>query len=247
MIKGINLTELVEVVREAFGKTFRVANSDQPQPWVREVHTDAVIVRVYENDVSIMMRVPYSVNTEGQIEFADRTKWQPGRYVFVASEQKTVSGFKTVVGADGQLRWVGWSSSAYRDLDVNPWTKKGEIVTLGALKLWAEYAHKTGEYGELWWAHDEAKAIGVCDASLVQGAFLIETGTFNDTPQGKKAAAWLAAYDGKAYGPLGMSIGYEYDFVDRFDGIYEAVLIKERSVLPLAMAANRYTQFQPNV
>lgn len=157
------------------------------------------------------------------------------------------SSFKTFVGADGQLRWVGWSSSAYRDRDRNPWTQTGEIVSLGALKLWAEYAHETGEYGELWWAHDETKRIGVCDASLVHGAFLIETGTFDSTPLGQKAAAWLAAYDGSPFGPLGMSIGYEYDLVDRVDAVYDVVLIKERSVLPLAAAANLYTQFNPMV
>lgn len=175
---------------------------------------------------------------------ASQQEAEQQRRAILANEAKVRSGFKTLVGADGRARWLAWSSSAYRDRDVNPFTGGGEIVSLAALKLWAAYANKTGNFGSLWWAHDAAKKIGPCDGSFVAGAFLIETGTFDDTPLGRKAAAWLQSYDGGSYGPLGVSIGFDYQLADRLDAVYDVVLIKERSVLPLAVAANQYTQFE---
>ncbi|MFC1959494.1 hypothetical protein ACFLYO_02180, partial [Chloroflexota bacterium] len=153
------------------------------------------------------------------------------------------SGIKTFVDATGAARWLTWSSSAYRDRDTNPFTGTGEIVSLDALKTWVVRVHQTGEYGPLLWAHKAELPIGQCDASVVRGAFLLETGTFDDTVLGRAALNYLTEYDGE-FGDLGVSIGFACNVADRADGIYDRIEIVERSVLPLMVAANPYTAFQ---
>lgn len=153
------------------------------------------------------------------------------------------SGIKTFIDDDGATRWLTWSSSAYRDRDTNPFTGMGEIVSLDALKTWVIQANETDEYGPILWAHQHDLPFGQCDASVVRGAFLLETGTFDDTPLGRAALKYLSQYDGE-FGDLGVSIGFECAPADRTDGIYDRIDIVERSVLPLMVAANPYTAFQ---
>lgn len=160
-----------------------------------------------------------------------------------SAEQKSVdidrglSAFKMIVGADGQLRWMSASSNSYRD-------REDEIISAKSLRLWAEYAHKTNSHGQLLWGHDKSLPIGDCDASLVHGAFLLETGPFHDTPLGNKAINWLMEDSGQEFGPMGVSIGFYYDSIDK-EGVYNIVSIEERSVLPLSIAANENTAFIP--
>lgn len=150
---------------------------------------------------------------------------------------------KTFIDSNGQPRWVTLSSSSYRDRDVNPRTGKGEIVKLAAIKRWVATAQKAGDFGPLLWAHQDNKRIGTCDASAVAGAFLIETGTYDDTPIGRQALKYLESYNDAEFGPLGVSIGFIHHDKARRKGEYDEIAIVERSVLPLKVAANPYTAF----
>lgn len=139
------------------------------------------------------------------------------------------SGFKIYTQKDNRLRWVSWTSNAFVD-------REGEIFTTKSLEDYAERAMTGGKHGALWIGHFPVK-VGTPDSHIVFGRFLVESGLFDDTPQGKKAEAYLAAYDK----PLEMSHGYHFIKEDRDDKVYEWVDIVERSVLPAGTAANLWT------
>lgn len=139
------------------------------------------------------------------------------------------SGFKIYTQEDNRLRWVSWTSNGFED-------REGEIFTTKSLEDYAERAMTGGKHGALWIGHFPVK-VGTPDSHIVFGRFLVESGLFDDTPQGKKAEAYLAAYDK----PLEMSHGYHFIKEDRDDKVYEWVDIIERSVLPIGTAANLWT------
>lgn len=139
------------------------------------------------------------------------------------------SGFKTYEQEDGRLRWVSWTSNAFVD-------REGEIFTTKALEDYAVRAMTEDNHGALWIGHFPLK-VGTPDVHIVFGRFLVESGLFDESEHGQKAAAYLAAYEE----PLEMSHGYRYVEEDRDDKVYEWVDIKERSVLPAGTAANLWT------
>ncbi len=139
------------------------------------------------------------------------------------------SGFKVYTQEDDRLRWVSWTSNAFAD-------REGEIFTTKSLEDYAVRAMTEGKHGALWIGHFPVK-VGTPDSHIVFGRFLVESGLFDDTPQGKKAEAYLAACEQ----PLEMSHGYHYVKKDREDKVYEWVDIIERSVLPAGTAANLWT------
>jgi len=153
---------------------------------------------------------------------------------FFKHEGKEVkSSFKVFKDKDGNLRWLTFSSNAFEDLDK-------ELFTTKALEEAVEYADKTGERGPLLIYHVPSAAIGHCDYQAVQGRFLMESGTFDDTPLGSKAAEYFANSDEERQ----VSIGFEYNSGDELDGVYDWLRIKERSVTPFGAAANPWTHFQ---
>lgn len=144
-------------------------------------------------------------------------------------EKMSVSGFKVYEQSDGSLRWLDWTTNAFKDLE-------SEIFETKALEEYAVRAMDTGRHGELWLGHIPVK-VGTPDGHIVIGRFLVETGLFDGTEDGKKAGTFLAAYKD----PLEMSHRYHYIQEDRKDGIYEWLDIVERSVLPAGTAANPWT------
>jgi len=139
------------------------------------------------------------------------------------------SGFKVFEQPDGSLRWLSWTSNAFQD-------REQEIFATKALEEYASRAMDTGRHGELWLGHIPVN-VGIPDGHIVLGRFLVETGPFGDTEDGKKAATFLAAYKE----PLEMSHRYQYIEEDRADKVYEWLDIVERSVLPAGTAANLWT------
>jgi hypothetical protein len=139
------------------------------------------------------------------------------------------SGFKVYTQEDNRLRWVSWTSNAFAD-------REGEIFTTKSLEDYSVRAMTEGKHGALWIGHFPVK-VGTPDSHIVFGRFLVESGLFDDSPQGKKAEAYLAANDK----PLEMSHGYHYIKEDREDKVYEWLDIVERSVLPTGTAANLWT------
>lgn len=149
------------------------------------------------------------------------------------TQTATKGGFKVFKDKDGNLRWLSYSSNAFEDTDK-------ELFTTEALEEAVEYADKTKERGPLLVYHVPTTEIGHCDFQAVEGRFLIESGTFDDTPLGLKAAEYFASSDKERQ----VSIGFEYYDGDELDGVYDWLRIKERSVCPYGAAANPWTLFQ---
>lgn len=141
-------------------------------------------------------------------------------------------GFKVFRDKDGELRWLSYSSNAYEDLDK-------ELFTTKALEEAVGYADKSGERGPLLIYHVPTAVIGACDYQGMAGRFLVESGTFDYTPMGRKAVEYFESGDREHQ----VSIGYQYQSGDEKDGQYDWLRIMERSITPVGKAANPWTQF----
>lgn len=148
-------------------------------------------------------------------------------------ELETNHGLKVYKDKQGNARWLTHSSNAFEDFD-------HELFTTKALEEAVEYADKTGERGPLMFFHIPGTEVGQCDYQAMAGRFLIESGTFLDTPLGAKALEYLQETEDEHQ----VSIGYEYRAGDEEDGVYDWLRVKERSFLPYGTAANPWTDFK---
>lgn len=128
--------------------------------------------------------------------------------------------------ADGKLRWVMFSSTAYQDRD-------GEIVSQKALADDVARADATGEYGPLDWWHIDGLNLGQCDFNAVDGKVLIESGTFVNEAVGEAVKA--------ASDKLGGSIAFYHPANEPQDGVYKSIRRFARAVLPRNKASNLFT------
>lgn len=147
-------------------------------------------------------------------------------------EFEVESGFKVFEDEEGNVRWISFSSNAFED-------REHELFTTKALEEAVEYADKEDKRGPLLLYHIPTAEVGQCDFQAVQGRFLIESGTFNDTPMGQKALDYLMNTDEEHQ----VSIGYTYQDGDEKDGQYDWLRFRERSICPSGTAANPWTEF----
>lgn len=146
---------------------------------------------------------------------------------------KPIDAFMVIKTEDGD-RWVSYSSNAFED-------REEEIVATKALEDAILIADATGDRGPLMLWHTKGTEIGVCDFQGLQGRFLIESGTFLDTKMAQAAKAALMNSDV----PLGVSIGFAHPKTQPDEsGVFTNIKILERSVCPLARAANPFTAFE---
>lgn len=138
------------------------------------------------------------------------------------------AGFKAVKQEDGSTRWFMLSSGAFEDRD-------GEIMSQAFIESALEFAEKTQQRGTLNIWHVPHSDIGTCDFQALVGnpGVLIESGLFDDTPAGQRAAAY--------YGEHGSEQGGSIEFAWKYqtpDGVYTAPgVIVRRSILPMQRAA----------
>lgn len=134
---------------------------------------------------------------------------------------------------DGVVRWLTYSSNAFEDIE-------GELFSTKSLEDAVAWADAVGERGPLRIFHVPGADVGHCDYQAVFSRFLVESGTFADTPIGRKAKEYFLRNRDKRFG---VSIGYLYRQGDELDGTYDWLRIRERSVTPEGMAANPWTEF----
>jgi hypothetical protein len=139
--------------------------------------------------------------------------------------------FATKVGS----RWLSFSSNAFKD-------REGEIFTTKSLEEAVKEADQLGGHGPLRLYHVPGADVGTCDFQGVVGRFLVESGTFDNTPVGEKAEEFFLQNTDEKFG---VSIGFKFRKGDEADKVYEWLQIFERSVCPTEAAANRWTQFLP--
>lgn len=154
------------------------------------------------------------------VTFAPRAEWVPVTPVFAE--------FKAFEQADGRVRWTLVSSGGFEDRD-------GEIVATAALEAAVKAADQTGARGPLLLYHVPGSNIGTVDFQAVIGepGFLLESGLFDATEDGQRAAQYALAHAKE----LGASIKFLY--ANRTpDGVFlPPIWIMERSLLPRGKAA----------
>lgn len=168
-------------------------------------------------------------------EEAENNALEPQDLAEVIKElTETNSSFKVFKDRNtGEPRWATLSSNAFEDLD-------HELFSTKALEDAVEHADKTGERGPLLVYHVPSAEIGQCDFQAVVGRFLLESGTFDDTPLGRKALEYYVTSQKEHQ----VSIGFRYQPGDEDDGVYDWLRIRERSVCPAGAAANPWTDFR---
>jgi hypothetical protein len=132
----------------------------------------------------------------------------------------------------GTDRWLAITTTAYEDKD-------REIISTNAIKEAVALGDKTGERGPLLYWHVAGLPMGDCDFQAPGGPggrFLIEGGTFRS-----KAMASL----GQKLSDAGyqMSPGFIHTDDQPKNGIYDHILIYERSAVPQNRAANYFTRY----
>lgn len=154
-----------------------------------------------------------------------------------ATRQKA-GGFFVFKDAAGRMRWVTRTTTAFRDRD-------GEILSTDALERASARMAQKGVYGplRLWHIAADPSApwgpgldIGDCDASMLIGRTLIESGTFRDERIGQKIAQRATDWE--------VSPGFLYlpEWRDA-SGVFRDIEIFERSLVPVpeGRASNLYT------
>ena len=140
----------------------------------------------------------------------------------------TLVSFKAYDQPDGRTRWVLISSGGFEDRD-------GEVVSTAFLESAVKSADRTGDRGPLLIFHVPGSNIGTTDYQAVVGdpGFLLESGLFDDTEAGRRAAAYYKAHAKET----GASIKFLY--ANRSpDGIYTPPgAILERSLMRRERAA----------
>jgi hypothetical protein len=144
--------------------------------------------------------------------------------------------------ANGRLRWVGYSTNSYMDVDK-------ECVTYKGLQSAVRRADEEGYYGVLrmWHIGDVALSddvwhtaratdgwnLGDADFVALHGRIMIHSGTFYDDAVG--------AAIGRHVDKFALSVGMTRPPGEPINGEYNDVKIFDISLLPAAAAANRLT------
>ncbi len=152
-----------------------------------------------------------------------------------AADLPTLVSFKAFDQPDGKTRWVLISSGGFEDRDK-------EVVSTEFLRSAVAVADKSRQRGPLLIFHIPGAKIGECDYQAVVGepGFLLESGTFDDTPAGRRAASYYKAHAKET----GASIKFLY--ANRSpDGVYTPPgAILERSLMRRERAAFPWSALQ---
>jgi 2'-5' RNA ligase len=147
----------------------------------------------------------------------------------------TADYFKLWKGENGRYQWCGISS-------VNAMDRDGEIISEKALEQDVKRTKMLGDFSTLRFFHIQ-KDIGESPYyRAVVAGHLIEMGEFSEDEVAVQTAEFIRENpDIKSKG-WGMSIGFRG--IPDEKGVFDQIWIHERSILPLADAANPFTRFE---
>lgn len=146
-----------------------------------------------------------------------------------STRKEYLPGTLTVYKDAGGWRWIGVSSTAFRD-------REGEIVSTAALEDDVARSYKAideglaADHGPLRFWHLPGLDLGRCDFRMVHGHSLIEGGTFFS----EKEASLIKPGDQ-------MSLAFAYAPADFIAGVFRSIVSFERSITPAGRAANPFT------
>lgn len=231
--KSVNLGQHAEAVGAGLGKTFPGIDI-----MAAELFDDHVIARCWGGPGGVpaggFYKIPYTVTrkaVEGDpnnTEVIDSVTFAPvGEWV------RVMPTFMTFKQADGRTRWMKVTSGGFEDRD-------REIVSTAFLESAVEFADQVKERGPLLLFHVPGARVGECDFQAVVGepGFLLESGLFDQTEDGEKAARWYEEHPA-----CEMSLSFLY--ARKSKKVYEPPgVILERSILPPGRAAFSWSGIQ---
>jgi len=127
--------------------------------------------------------------------------------------------FDVYKGSDGEDRWISVSSAA-------AWDRQQEFFSTKAMDWAIKFSELIGDKGPLRFKHIPGLDGGICDTQVRIGDFLLESGTFQNTPIGLAMKSVLQ----KSPEDWQMSVGLAYAKHDIVDGYYKRAAIFERSM-----------------
>lgn len=157
-------------------------------------------------------------------------------------ERSAAPSFTVYKSANGPLRWIARTTTAYRDRD-------REILPIATLDADSQRMTATKQYGPLRWWHvgrpnalDAAAPwgagldLGTCDFSMQIGRTRVESGTFKDAAIAARVAATASHYE---LSPGFFHAAHEPDP----SGVFHAIHTFERSLVPIrhGRASNLFT------
>ena len=163
------------------------------------------------------------LNADEIIELAeqhpDLDDWELIERASKITGKPELSKFYTIKGTDGKDYWASLSSGSFQD-------REKEIISNKAIDYGVEHGDKTGQRGELRIYHYPNSRVGECTFQMRVGNFLVEAGTWDETPRAQKAKEWVGEND------TGVSEGFFYNPKKFKNKVYEdEVIFFERSIL----------------
>ena len=156
----------------------------------------------------------------------------------VKQDKALATAFKTFKATDGRDWLLTWSTNGFED-------RERETFRTKAIEDYVERHAADEVKGEYWFWHIPGTKFADILWQAVVGRFLVEAGPFDDTPIGRKMAAFFgqhpASHPEIAPEGWGTSHGYYYVPHDRKDGIYDWFEKFETTVLPQSVASNQHS------
>ena len=206
-------------------KTKPIVIRKEPHP----LSSGKFIYRAYEEDGT-----PLYLGSEDKDELEDKLKDRASKFIYKSTAEKAAPWRTALkIQADreqpGRVRWTAISSGGFEDRD-------REVVSTAFLQSCVQTADKMGHRGPVDLLHVDGFEVGACDYQAVVGGepgLLLESGLFDDTEAGRRAAAFYS----QNADDTGVSIKFHY--VNRTpDGVYQPPgLIVKRSFMPRTWAA----------
>lgn len=159
------------------------------------------------------------VKADGSKLFNDALATLKAKFPDMAADSIEDEGQLAIFKSDGRWRWATITTAAM-------WDKQDELVTRKAMDFAIALSTITGERGPLRHEHVPALDIGACDWQMRKGDFLLESGSFDDTPFAQRCRKVYA----DSPGLYKVSAGLRYQSGDLVDGVYHRMAIFERSV-----------------
>jgi len=254
-----SLQERLNKIRAAFEEATKpppsISNPDAPtytSLWIVDTFETYLVVKCWASDT--YWKAGYTIKDD-VVEIQSEDEWieLEMKYVPVtSSEEKAIEPvvepvvleppmdqFYTKAQADGRKRWVAVSSTAFLD-------GHKEIVSREGVDKGIERAKSTGAGPLVFW-HDGRIPLADCDFQMRVDACLVESGLWDDTPQGIAAAKSNEEHPEN----WAMSIkflGYKAEPAiingTSVRAVWKDIGFVERSILPANKPATRFSFIQ---
>jgi len=256
-LKDVSLNNQARRISKAFQKKFGGTEYYTASYWVAEVFDGYLITEDYST--YDLYKVTYTEGDDGY-EFPEKDAWSKVEVEYVEKSlaptpeakdslvdkvkqlwekvfpPEPTPLFITKQQEDGRFRWVTISSTAFLD-------GEEEIVSTKALADNQPLAEK--DYGELRFWHVPPVKLGNCDFQMADGVCLVESGLWDDSEIANpiRKAIDENPKDWKVsigFIPLQEALKNVLIKSTTVKKVWDAIQIKERSVLPKKYAANKF-------